>query len=558
MRQLTDIEISQAAQLQDIRKIATKLDLDEEDLELYGKYKAKIALSSERLAQLPFRNGKLILVTSINPTPAGEGKTTVSIGLADSLSALGHKTLLALREPSLGPCLGLKGGATGGGYAQVVPMEDINLHFTGDLHAVTAAHNLIAAMIDNHIYHGNSLQFDVNRISWKRVMDMNDRSLRQIISGLGGTANGIPRESGFEITVASEIMAILCLAQDITDLRTRIANITLGINQQNMRITVADINATGAVVALLKDAFKPNLVQTLEGTPCLMHGGPFANIAHGCSSIAATKVGLQLADYVVTEAGFGADLGAEKFIDIKCRIADIAPAAVVIVATIRSLKMNGGVAKSDLSHENPAAVKQGLENLAKHLENLQALKQRCVIALNSFTSDFASEVAEVYKIAEAYSVAVVATTIWQHGAAGGMALASEVLKLAACPESIEYAYAAELPLIDKITAIAQKIYGAKDIVFTRPARKKLDEIIARGGDSLLVCIAKTQYSLSDDPQLLGRPTNFTLTIRDLRLASGAGMVIVYAGEIMTMPGLPKIPVAELLGINESGKIYGLF
>jgi formate--tetrahydrofolate ligase len=553
----SDVEIAQTAVKQPITVIAHELGITEDELELYGKYKAKISLQAwETVKDHP--DGKLVLVTAINPTPAGEGKTTTTIGLGDALRRLGKKVVIALREPSLGPCFGVKGGAAGGGYAQVVPMEDINLHFTGDIHAITTAHNLLAAIIDNHIHHGNELQIDPRRITWRRVMDLNERALRQIITGLGGKINGVPREAGFDITVASEMMAILCLATDLADMKERISRIIVGYTYHNHPITVTDLKVAGALTLLFKDAIKPNLVQTLENTPALIHGGPFANIAHGCNSIMATKFGLKLGDIVVTEAGFGADLGAEKFFDIKCRFAGFAPAAVVIVATVRALKMHGGVAKTELTAENLESLKQGMTNLAKHIENIAKFGLPAVVAINVFPTDTPAELALLTAECQQLGAEVALSTAWAEGSAGGIDLAQKVL--AACDQvsNFQFIYDTAQPIKLKIETIAREIYGADTVVFTPQAEKTIVELNHLGYDKTPICMAKTQYSLSDDKTKLGRPENFTITVCEVRVAAGAGFLVALAGDIMTMPGLPKRPVAEEMDILNDGTIIGLF
>ncbi|MDO5062362.1 MAG: formate--tetrahydrofolate ligase [Peptostreptococcaceae bacterium] len=554
---MSDIEIAQAAIIKNISEIATKVGLEEKDYEPYGHYKAKVDYNL--LKKSSGKKAKLILVSAINPTPAGEGKTTTTIGLADALSHLGKKTLVALREPSLGPVFGVKGGAAGGGYAQVVPMEDINLHFTGDFHAIGAANNLLAALIDNHIHQGNELDIDVRRITWKRAIDMNDRQLRFIVDGMGGKANGMPREDGFEITVASEVMAAFCLSNDITDLKERLGKIIVAYSRAGEPITAEMLHANGAMAALLKDALKPNLVQTLEGTPAFIHGGPFANIAHGCNSVIATKMAMNLADYVVTEAGFGADLGAEKFIDIKCRMADIEPDAVVIVATVRALKYNGGVKKEDLGAENLDALEKGIPNLLKHVENItQVFKLPAVVAINKFPLDTEAELDLVRKKCQEKGVNVALSEVWANGGEGGVELAEQVLELVARPSKMEFAYELDTTIQEKITAIAQKIYGARAVNFTANALKQIKEVEAAGYGKVPVCMAKTQYSLTDDPTKLGRPTDFDITVRNIKLSAGAGFVVALTGDIMTMPGLPKVPSANKIDIDDSGKITGLF
>ena len=554
---LSDIEIAQAAKLKPITEIATALGLEEEDLELYGRYKAKInPVVWERVKNKP--NGKLILVTAINPTPAGEGKTTTSVGLGDALAQLGKKVTIALREPSLGPSFGIKGGAAGGGYAQVIPMEDINLHFTGDIHAVTTAHNLLSALIDNHLQQGNQLGIDPRRITWKRVMDMNERALRHIIVGLGGKAHGIPREDGFDISVASEVMAILCLADNLTDLKARLARIVIGYTYDGKPVTAGDLNAQGAMAILLKDALKPNLVQTLGHVPAFIHGGPFANIAHGCNTIQATRLGLKLADYLVTEAGFGADLGAEKFLDIKCRMAGLTPSAVVVVATIRALKMHGGVAKTELKNENVAALEAGFANLEKQVENMRNFGLPVVVAINRFPTDTEAEIQKLAELCGDLNVPYALSEVWAKGGAGGIELAEKVIAAADEPSNFTFMYDAAQSPKEKITAIATKVYGAANVEYTTTAERDLKAIHDQGYDNLLVCMAKTQYSLSDDPTLIGRPKGFTITVREVRLSAGAGFIIAVTGQIMTMPGLPKHPAALDMDIDANGRIKGLF
>ena len=554
----SDIEIAQEAIASDIRKIAEKMGLTEDDLELYGKYKAK--LDYNLLKKPGGKKAKLILTTAINPTPAGEGKTTTTIGLADALSKLGKNTMVALREPSLGPVFGVKGGAAGGGYAQVIPMEDINLHFTGDFHAIGAANNLLAALIDNHIQQGNVLDIDTRRITWKRCMDMNDRQLRFITDGLGGRANGTPREDGFDITVASEVMAAFCLANDISDLRERLGKIIIGYSRAGKPVTAAELDANGAMAALLKDALKPNLVQTLEGTPAFVHGGPFANIAHGCNSVIATKMAMHFADYVVTEAGFGADLGAEKFLDIKCRMAGIKPDAVVIVATVRALKYNGGVKKEDLGNENLEALEKGLPNLLKHVENItQVFKLPAVVAINRFPLDTEAELELIRSRCRELGVNVALSEVWANGGAGGKELAENVLELIEKgSDGFEYAYDLKMGIKDKINAIATKIYGADGVDFLPSALKQIQEIEDLGFSEVPVCMAKTQYSLTDDQTKLGRPEGFRITVRNVKISAGAGFAVAMTGEIMTMPGLPKVPAANRIDVDENGKISGLF
>ncbi|MCT8976364.1 formate--tetrahydrofolate ligase [Clostridium sp. CX1] len=554
----SDIEIAQECKLQDIREIASKLGFTEDDIELYGKYKAKVDYNL--LKKTPSKNARLILCTAINPTPAGEGKTTTSIGVADALSKIGKNTIVALREPSLGPVFGVKGGAAGGGYAQVVPMEDINLHFTGDFHAIGAANNLLAAMVDNHIYQGNALDIDPRRIVWRRCVDMNDRQLRFVVDGMGGKANGMPREDGFDITVASEIMAIFCLSNDINDLKERLARIVVGYTRKGEPVTAGQINAQGAMAALLKDALKPNLVQTLEGTPAFVHGGPFANIAHGCNSIMATKMATHFADYVVTEAGFGADLGAEKFLDIKCRMAGLKPDAVVIVATVRALKYNGGVPKAELNNENLEALEKGLPNLLKHVENItKVFKLPAVVAINAFPTDTAAELKLVEDKCKALGVNVKLSEVWAKGGEGGIEVAKEVVRLIESGENeFQFSYDTELPIREKIRAISQKIYGADDVIFTDQANKEIDELEKNGYGKTPICMAKTQYSLTDDQTKLGRPTGFNITVRQVTISAGAGFVVALTGSIMKMPGLPKVPAAERIDVDESGVISGLF
>ncbi len=552
----TDIEIAQSAAMLPIAQVAEKAGIDVGLLEHYGRVKAKIDIGP--LRDRP-RKGKLILVTAINPTPAGEGKTTTSVGLADALSRLDKNVLLCLREPSLGPVFGVKGGAAGGGYAQVVPMEDINLHFTGDFHAIGAANNLLAAMLDNHIQQGNALGIDVKKITWRRCVDMNDRQLRSIVDGLGGRMQGVPREDGFDITVASEIMAVLCLASDLKDLKARLARIIVGYTYDDKPVTAADLKAQGAMAALLKDAIKPNLVQTLENTPALVHGGPFANIAHGCNSVSATDTALKLADYVVTEAGFGADLGAEKFLDIKCRAAGLDPSAVVIVATVKALKYNGGVPKAELGAENLEALERGLPNLLKHVENItQVYGLPCVVAINRFSNDTDAELALIADKCRALGVNVALSEVWGKGGEGGVPLAEEVLRLCDQPHQFQFAYEPDLPLRDKIEAIVRRVYGGAGVSYAPAAAKELDRLEAMGFGSLPVCMAKTQYSLSDDPAKLGRPEGFTITVSKARVSAGAGFVVVQTGDIMTMPGLPKVPAAEKIDVDENGVISGLF
>lgn len=554
----TDVQIAQEAIMEPIGKIAQHLEIPEDELELYGKYKAKISLNYWNTTLQQKENGKLILVTAINPTPAGEGKTTTSIGLGDALHKLGKKTAIALREPSLGPCFGMKGGAAGGGYAQVVPMEDINLHFTGDFHAITSAHNLLAAVIDNHIQQGNALDLDVRRITWKRVVDLNDRALRNIICGLGGKAHGVPRETGFDITVASEMMAILCLTSDLEDMKKRLGNIIIGYTRSGRPVRAEELNVTGALTLLFKDAIKPNLVQTLEGTPTLIHGGPFANIAHGCNSVMATKYALKMADYTVTEAGFGADLGAEKFLDIKCRFTGFKPDAVVIVATIRALKMHGGLAKTELATENIEALKKGMTNLAKHIENIQKFGLPIVVAINAFPTDTENELQELKALCESMGASVSISEAWAKGGEGAIDLAQKVIEATEKPSNFQYMYDVNDSIKDKINAIATKIYGADGVNYTPAVEKTIAEFEAEGLDKMPICMAKTQYSLSDDQFKLGAPTGFKITVRELRISAGAGFIVALTGNILTMPGLPKKPAAENMDIDINGKITGLF
>ena len=558
----SDIEIAQECTMQPITAIAEKAGIDDKYLEQYGKYKAKIDYNL--LKDTNAEDGKLILVTAINPTPAGEGKTTTSVGLVDGLSRIGKKAMVALREPSLGPVFGVKGGAAGGGYAQVVPMEDINLHFTGDFHAIGAANNLLAAMIDNHIFQGNALNIDPRKITWKRCVDMNDRQLRSVVDGLGGRTNGMPREDGYDITVASEVMAVLCLASDITDLKERLSKIIIGYTygkvSEQKPVTAGDLHAEGAMAALLKDALKPNLVQTLEGTPAIVHGGPFANIAHGCNSVTATKMCLKLADYTITEAGFGADLGAEKFLDIKCRMAGLKPNAVVVVATVRALKYNGGVPKAELNGENLEALEKGMPNLLKHVSNItNVYKLPCVVAINAFPTDTEAELKLVEEKCKELGVNVVLSEVWAKGGEGGEALAQKVLDTLEHKESHYHAlYPDEMSLKDKISVIAKEIYGADGVTYAPAAAKALARIEEMGFGNLPVCMAKTQYSLSDDQTKLGRPTGFTINVRDTYVSAGAGFVVVLTGAIMTMPGLPKKPAADNIDVDENGVITGLF
>ena len=558
MAVLSDIEIAQGCKMQPIGEIAAKAGIPADALEPYGKYKAKVDLSLLADAKKP--DGKLILVTAITPTPAGEGKTTTTIGLADGLKRIGKNVMVALREPSLGPVFGIKGGAAGGGYAQVVPMEDINLHFTGDFYAIGAANNLLAAMLDNHIQQGNALGIDPRKITWKRCVDMNDRQLRFVVDGLGGKVNGTPREDGFDITVASEIMAVLCLSNSISDLKERLSNIIVGYTYDDEPVTCGQLHAQGAMTALLKDALKPNLVQTLEGTPAFVHGGPFANIAHGCNSVIATRMAMRQGDYAVTEAGFGADLGAEKFLDIKCRMAGLTPSAVVVVATVRALKMHGGLPKTDLEHEDIAALEKGIPNLLRHVSNIKNVYQLpCVVAVNRFPTDTQVEVDFIIEKCKALGVNVVLSTVWADGGKGGEALAREVVRL--CTEekgSFTFAYESAATIEEKITAVVQKVYGGSGITVLPAAQKQIDRLAALGFGSCPVCIAKTQYSFSDDPAKLGAPENFTVTIKNVKVSAGAGFIVVLTGDIMTMPGLPKKPAAERIDVDESGKITGLF
>lgn len=555
---MTDIEIARNAEIRPIREIAKALGMDEDDLELYGKYKAKI--SEEYLQKIQDRpDGKLVLVTAINPTPAGEGKTTISIGLADALSRLGKKTVAALREPSLGPCFGVKGGAAGGGYAQVIPMEDLNLHFTGDFHAITSANNLLAAAIDNHLHFGNALRMDPTRIVWKRCMDMNDRSLRNITIGLGGKLNGPVREDHFVITAASEIMAVLCLASDMEDLRERLSRMVVAYNYDNEPVTAGELKVVGSMLALLKDAMQPNLMQTLEHTPVLVHGGPFANIAHGCNSVRATRAALKLGDVVVTEAGFGADLGAEKFLDIKCRAAGLTPDAAVIVATVQALKYNGGVPKTELKAENLEALRKGLVNLGKHIENLQKFGVPAVVAINAFVSDTEAEHQMIENFCKEHDCEFALATVWADGGAGGQALAEKVLAtIEKKPTQYHPLYELEQSLTGKIETVAREIYGADGVEYAPAARKALTNLEKLGFGNLPICVAKTQYSLSDDQHKLGRPENFTITVRDAYVSAGAGFVVVLTGEIIQMPGLPRVPAAENIDVNTDGVIDGLF
>lgn len=554
---LSDIEIAQASTPKHITEIAAKAGVDEKYLELYGNYKAKVDYNLLKLEE--HTPGKLILVTAINPTPAGEGKTTTTVGLADALARQGKNVIVALREPSLGPVFGVKGGAAGGGYAQVIPMEDINLHFTGDFHAIGAANNLLAAMLDNHIQQGNALNIDVRKITWKRVVDMNDRQLRYITCGLGGKANGVPREDGFDITVASEIMAIFCLATSITDLKERLSKIVVAYTRDGKPVTAGDLNAQGAMTALLKDALKPNLVQTLEGTPAFVHGGPFANIAHGCNSIMATRMALALGDYAVTEAGFGADLGAEKFLDIKCRLAGLKPDAVVVVATVRALKNHGGVPKAELNTENLEALEAGLPNLLQHVENItQVYKLPCVVAINAFPTDTKAELDLVEAKCKELGVNVALSEVWAKGGEGGLALADEVVRLCEQENDFQFSYDSSLSLKEKIETIAAKIYRADGVDFDKKVLTEIKKLEDLGFGDMPVCMAKTQYSFSDDPSLLGAPRGFRITVKNIKVSAGAGFVVALTGDIMTMPGLPKVPAAERIDVDEYGKISGLF
>ena len=557
MAYLSDIEIAQQCEMKKINEIAAKLDISDDYLEQYGKYKAKIDYSLIKDSKRD--NGKLILVTAITPTSAGEGKTTTTIGLADGLSLIGKKCAVALREPSLGPVFGIKGGAAGGGYAQVVPMEDINLHFTGDFHAIGAANNLLAAMLDNHIHQGNALGIDLNKITWRRCVDMNDRQLRFIKIGLGGEKNGTPRDDGYDITVASEIMAVFCLASSITDLKERLSRIVVAYTHDDKPVTAGQLGAVGAMTALLKDALKPNLVQTLEGTPAFVHGGPFANIAHGCNSVIATRMAMKLADYTVTEAGFGADLGAEKFLDIKCRMADLKPDAVVVVATVRALKLHGGVAKTDLADENLEALEKGLPNLLRHVSNIKNVyKLPCVVAVNRFPTDTDAEIALVIEKCRELGVNVRLSTVWADGGKGGVDLAEEVVRLCEEKNNFTYSYETDTTIEEKIDAIVKKVYGGDGVVFTEEATAEIERLTALGYGKLPVCMAKTQYSFSDDATKLGAPDGFTVTVRTIKVSAGAGFIVALTGNIMTMPGLPKVPAAERIDVDENGKISGLF
>ena len=555
----SDIEIAQSVTLKPITEVVEQVGIGFDDLELYGKYKAK--LSFDKIEEVKNNKpGKLILVTAINPTPAGEGKSTMSIGLADALNKIGKKTMIALREPSLGPVMGIKGGAAGGGYAQVLPMEDINLHFTGDFHAIGAANNLLAAMIDNHIHQGNALGIDPRRITWKRCVDMNDRQLRFVVDGLGGKANGVPREDGYDITVASEIMAVLCLSSSISDLKQRLSRIIVGYTYGDEPVTCGQLKAAGAMAALLKDALKPNLVQTLEGTPAFVHGGPFANIAHGCNSVTATRLSLRMSDYTVTEAGFGADLGAERFLDIKCRMAGLTPSAVVVVATIRALKMHGGLPKTQLATEDLDALKKGLPNLLRHVSNVKNVyKLPCVVAVNRFPTDTDAEIDEVIRECRALGVNTVLSTVWADGGKGGEDLAREVVRL--CEEEkgdFTFSYEIDLPIEKKIEAVVKKVYGGDGVEFSTAAKKQIKRLEELGFGNLPVCIAKTQYSFSDNPTPLGAPTGFSVAVKNVKVSAGAGFIVVLTGDIMTMPGLPKSPAAERIDVDENGRITGLF
>ena len=558
MAYLSDIEIAQQCKMKPVTEIAAKAGIDDKYIEQYGRYKAKIDLSLLRESKR--ENGKLILVTAITPTPAGEGKTTTTIGLADGLSRIGKNVVVALREPSLGPVFGVKGGAAGGGYAQVVPMEDINLHFTGDFHAIGAANNLLAAMLDNHIHQGNALGIDPRKITWKRCVDMNDRQLRNVVDGLGGKTNGVPREDGYDITVASEIMAVLCLSSDIIDLKERLARMIVGYTYDDKPVRCADLKAQGAMAALLKDALKPNLVQTLEGTPALVHGGPFANIAHGCNSVMATKLALKLGDYAVTEAGFGADLGAEKFLDIKCRMAGLTPAAVVVVATVRALKMHGGLAKTELGTENLEALEKGIPNLLRHVSNIKNVYGLpCVVAVNRFPTDTDAEIDFIIKKCRELGVNTILSTVWAEGGRGGEALAREIVRI--CEEEkgdFRFSYTDDMSIEEKINAVVTKVYGGDGVTFTPQAKAQIAQLEALGFGKCPICVAKTQYSFSDDPTKLGAPEGFTVTVRNVKVSAGAGFVVVLTGDIMTMPGLPKVPAAERIDVDEFGTISGLF
>lgn len=557
MKYLTDIEIAQQTPMDNITDVASRTGIDLKTVEQYGNYKAKLDYSL--INDETVKNGKLILVTAITPTPAGEGKTTTTIGLADALKRLGKKVIVALREPSLGPVFGIKGGACGGGYSQVVPMEDINLHFTGDFHAIGAANNLLAAVIDNHIFQGNKLNIDPRKITWKRCVDMNDRQLRFVCDGLGGKKNGFPREDGYDITVASEIMAVFCLASSIDDLKKRLSEIVIGYTYDDKPVTCGQLNVVGAMTALLKDALKPNLVQTLEHTPAIVHGGPFANIAHGCNSVIATRLALKLGDYVVTEAGFGADLGAEKFLDIKCRVAGLKPSVVVVVATVRALKMHGGLAKNELNGEDLTALEKGIPNLLRHVSNItNVYKLPCVVAVNRFSTDTDKEIELVINKCKELGVNVKLSTVWTDGGEGGIELAKEVVELADKPDNFTFSYDLDLPIEKKIEAIVKKIYGGKGIVLTAEAKKQIETLTELGYSKLPICVAKTQYSFSDDAKKLGAPENFEVTVRNVRVSAGAGFIVVLTGEINTMPGLPKVPAAEKIDVDSNGKISGLF
>ena len=557
MKFLSDIEIAQACELRHITEIAKTAGIDDKYLELYGNHKAKIDYNL--LRETEGEPGKLILVTAINPTPAGEGKTTTTVGLADGLKKLGKNVMVALREPSLGPVFGVKGGAAGGGHAQVVPMEDINLHFTGDFHAIGAANNLLAAMLDNHIQQGNALGIDVKRIVWKRCVDMNDRQLRNVVDGLGGKMQGVPREDGFDITVASEVMAVLCLASDILDLKARLGRMVVAYTYDDQPVTAKDLKADGAMAALLKDALKPNLVQTLEGTPALVHGGPFANIAHGCNSVMATKIAMRLGDYTVTEAGFGADLGAEKFLDIKCRLAGLKPDAVVVVATVRALKNHGGVPKAELNNENLAALEAGMPNLLRHVSNIKDVYGLpCVVAINAFPTDTAAELKLVEDKCRELGVNVALSEVWAKGGEGGIALAEEVVRLCECENNFRFAYDTEDSIEKKLNDICKRVYHADGVALTAGAKKQMAQLEAQGFGKMPICMAKTQYSFSDDQTLLGAPEGFTVTVRNLKVSAGAGFLVALTGDIMTMPGLPKVPAAEKIDVDETGKITGLF
>lgn len=558
MKVPSDIEIAQNSKMKDIREIAKECGIFEDELELYGKYKAKVSLDIfDRLKDK--KNGKLVLVTAITPTPAGEGKSTTAVGLGQALSKIGKKAIIALREPSLGPVFGVKGGAAGGGYAQVVPMEDINLHFTGDMHAITTANNLVSAALDNHIHQGNALKIDARQIVWKRVLDMNDRALREVVVGLGGKANGFVRQDGFTITVASEVMAVLCLADDLTDLKKRLGRMVVAYDLDDKPVTVKDLKVDGAMTLLLKDAIKPNIVQTLENTPALIHGGPFANIAHGCNSIIATKLGLKLADYLVTEAGFGADLGAEKFLDIKCRYGNLEPAAVVIVATIRALKMHGGVAKSELGQENLNALNRGFENLAKQIENIRKFGLPVMVAVNRFAKDTEAEIQLLIKLCQEYGVKVALNEVWEKGGDGGTEMAETLVKLIETEKpSYKPIYKIDATIVEKVETIVKEIYGGSGAKFSAKALKTIKKLEELGMDKLPICMAKTQYSLSDNPQLLGAPKDFEITVNEIRISAGAGFIVCLTGDIMTMPGLPKVPAAEHIDIDENGIVSGLF